>query len=53
MSKAEPIITSYVTGPVKIGHVGTNYILSHYGSYLNTEMAFMHSVTFNILPIKY
>ena len=31
------IICTFVTGPAKIGHVGTNYIPSLYRSYLSTE----------------
>ena len=36
---------AYVTGPTKIGHVGTNYILPHNISYLSNEIQYIHSVT--------
>ena len=41
----------YVTEPVKTGHVGTNYILSHSRSYLGTGINSLNSVTYTIKPI--
>ena len=43
----------YVTGPAKIGHVGTNYTLSHNREYLSTGVEYLHSGTFGIKPIDY
>ena len=42
----------YVTRPAKIGHVGTNYTLSHSRSYLSTGIENLYSVTCIIQPIK-
>ena len=42
----------YVTGPAKTGHVGTNYTLSLYRSYLSTGTEYLHSITCIIRPIK-
>ena len=36
---------TYVTGPTKIGHVGTNYTPSHNRTYLSVEIEYLHSVT--------
>ena len=33
-------------GPAKIGHVSTNYILSHIMSYLSAGIEYLHSVTY-------
>ena len=44
--------TSFVTGPAITGHVGTNYTLSLYRSYLSTETGYLHSVTCIIKPIR-
>ena len=41
-----------MTGPAIIGHVGTNYIASHYKLYLSTRIEYLHSVTCIILPIE-
>ena len=38
-------IKEYVTGPVKIGHVGTNYTPSHNRTYLNAGIGYLHSIT--------
>ena len=46
------VTTVYVTGPAKIGHVGTNYILKCYSSYLSTGAEYLHSVTCIIKPTK-
>ena len=46
------LYTTYVTGPAKIGHVGTNYTLSHNGSYLSTGIEYLHSITCIIKPIN-
>ena len=35
----------YVTGPAKTGHVGTNYTLSLYRTYLSIGTEYLHSVT--------
>ena len=35
----------YVTGPAKIGHVGTNYTLSQSRSYLTNGIENLHSLT--------
>ena len=43
---------AYVTGPAIIGHVGTDYTLSHNGSYLSDEVEYLHSITCIIRPIK-
>ena len=42
----------FVTGPAKRGHVGTNYIPSHYKSYLSSGIKYLHSVTCIIKPIR-
>ena len=44
---------AYVTGPAKTGHVGTNYTLLHYRSYLSIRTDYLHSVTCIIVPIKW
>ena len=41
-----------MTGPTKIGYVGTNYTLSHNMSYLSTEVEYFHSVTCIVKPTK-
>ena len=46
------VASQYVTRPAKTGHVGTNYILSHYRSYLSTGTEYLYSVTYIIQPIK-
>ena len=43
---------AFVTGPAKTGHVGTNYTLSHYRSYLSTGTEYFHSVTCTMKPLK-
>ena len=40
----------YVTGLAKTGHVGTNYTLSLWRSYLSTGTQHFHSVTSIIMP---
>jgi len=40
----------YVNRPAKTGHVGTNYTLSLYKSYLNTGIEHFCSVTCIIMP---
>ena len=44
---------TYVTGPAKTGHVGTNYTWSLKDSYLSTVTEYFHSVTCIILPNKF
>ena len=41
-----------VTGPAKIGHVGTNYTLSHNMSYLRIGIEYFHFVTCIVKPTK-
>ena len=41
-----------MTGPAKIGNVGTNYTLPHNISYLNTGIEYFHSVTCILKPTK-
>ena len=41
-----------MTGPAKIGHVGTNYTLSHNISYLSTGIEYVQSVTGILMPAK-
>ena len=41
-----------VTGPAKIGHVGTNYSPSHNRLYQGTGITYLHSVTCIIKPTK-
>ena len=41
-----------VTRPAKTGHVGTNYILLLYTSYLSTETEYLNSVSCIIKPTK-
>ena len=51
-----PLFTNpvtYVTGPAKTGHVGTNYTPSLYRSYLSPGIVFLHSVTYIMMSIKY
>ena len=44
----------FVTGPAKTGHVGTNYTLFLYRSYLSTVTEYFHSVTcIIIIPNKF
>ena len=43
--------TKYVTGPVKTGHMGTNYTPSHYWSYLSTGIEYLHSETCIVMSI--
>ena len=47
------IITLYVTRPAKTGHVGTNYTLSLYKSYLSTGIEHFCFVTYIIMPNKF
>ena len=42
----------FVTGPAKTGHVGTNYTMSLYRSYLSTGTEYFDSVTCIIRPNK-
>ena len=42
----------YVTGPVNIGHVDTNYTLLHNISYLSIQIEYFHSVTCSLKPTK-
>ena len=46
------VCTRYVTGPTKIGHVGTNYTPLLYRSCLSIGKVYFHSVTCIIIPIK-
>ena len=39
------VYSSNVTGPAKIGQVGTNYTPSHTITYLSTGIEYLHSVT--------
>ena len=50
--KGKNIVGSYVTGPAKTGHVGTNYTQSLYRSYLSIGNVYFHSVTCIMMPIK-
>ena len=43
----------YVTGPAKIGHVGTNYTLSHNVSYLSTGIEYFYPITCIVKPTTY
>ena len=52
LSNALVIEMVFVTGPAIIGHVGTDYTLSHNGSYLSDEVEYLHSITCIIRPIK-
>ena len=42
----------YVTGPAKIGHVGTNYIPLQNTSYLRTGIEYFHSAICIVKPTK-
>ena len=42
-----------MTGPAKIGHVGTNYIPSYNRPYLSNGIEYLHSVTCIIKLIKW
>ena len=46
------LISLNVTGPAKIGHVGTNYTLSHTMPYFSTAKEYFHSVTCIVKPTK-
>ena len=46
------IYNKYVTGSVKIGHVGTNYTPPHNISYHSTGIEYFHSVPCIVKPIK-
>ena len=50
--RPQTVIKTMVTGPAKRGHVGTNYTLSLYRSYLSTGKVYFHSVTCIMMPIK-
>ena len=40
----------YVTGPAKIGHVGTSCTPPHNILYLNAEIGYFYSITFIVKP---
>ena len=42
-----------VTGPAKTGHVGTNYTMSLYRSYLSAGTEYLNFVTCIIKPIQF
>ena len=42
-----------VTGPAETGHVGTNYTMSLYRSYLSAGTEYLYFVTCIIKPIKF
>ena len=42
-----------MTGPAKIGHVGTNYTLPCNISYLSTGIEYIHSVTCMLQPTTF
>ena len=41
-----------VTGPAKVGHVGTNYTLAHNISYFFTGIEYVQSVTVILTPTQ-
>ena len=45
-------LSSYVTGPAKTGHVGTNYTPSLYRSYLSAGIVYLYSVKCIMMPVK-
>ena len=44
---------NYMTGPVKTGHMGTNYTTSLYRSYFSVGTQYLYFVTCIIKPIKF
>ena len=50
--KVQKILAGYVTGPAKIGYVGTNYTPPLNISYLSIGIEYFHSVTCILTPIK-
>ena len=53
MSSGCHVALLFVTGPLKIGHVGTNYVLLHNRTYLSTGITYLHSETCIVMPINY